>query len=190
MTNMKRKFVKNTTESFQIIDNKPTVDMLLSKHATLQHLRKFVKYPLLLALVCMTTQFSLQAHDLKQLKEEEIDPSVKEMLHNYDKKIYFSENKGQWPANVIYKADFKYGQAVATERGMLVGTFDPASLDAVREAGDEEEESIKNLLHKKLKQVFKLLYISVINCYVNTYYRVSVLYFKGGEPSAEKKFIK
>ncbi|HNB48737.1 MAG TPA: Ig-like domain-containing protein, partial [Chitinophagales bacterium] len=141
---MKRKFVKNTTESFQIIDNKPTVDMLLSKHATLQHLRKFVKYPLLLALVCMTTQFSLQAHDLKQLKEEEIDPSVKEMLHNYDKKIYFSENKGQWPANVIYKADFKYGQAVATERGMLVGTFDPASLDAVREAGDEEEESIKN----------------------------------------------
>jgi len=44
----------------------------------------------------------------------------------------------------------------------------------------------KKLLHKKLKQVFKLLYISVINCYVNTYYRVSVLYFKGGEPSAEK----
>lgn len=32
----------------------------------------------------------------------------------------------------------------ATEKGMLVGTFDPASIDEIRQQGDDEEEAIKN----------------------------------------------
>src|ERR1017187_9604050 len=47
---------------------------------------------------------------------------IQKMLQYYDKQIYFTENKGQWPEHVLYKADFTLGQALATSQGMIVGT--------------------------------------------------------------------
>ncbi|HRH57976.1 MAG TPA: Ig-like domain-containing protein, partial [Chitinophagales bacterium] len=123
-------------------NNKSTMKMDLYTHQGAQILRKYLM-PSITAFLFLT-QFTVNAQSLKQLKDDEIDKSVKEMLNRYDKQIYFTENKGQWPENVIYKADFRYGQAIATQRGMLVGTFDPASIDAIRQAGDDEEEAIKN----------------------------------------------
>ncbi|UPT68689.1 MAG: hypothetical protein M0D57_08725 [Sphingobacteriales bacterium JAD_PAG50586_3] len=55
---------------------------------------------------------------------------IDEMLKKYDKQIYFTQNNGQWPAEVLYKANFTYGQAVATRNGMLVSSFDPTSVGA------------------------------------------------------------
>ena len=55
---------------------------------------------------------------------------VDSLLNYYSKQIYFTENKGHWPGNVLYKADFHPGQAIATKDGMLVGTFDPADVAA------------------------------------------------------------
>src|SRR5262245_14755789 len=71
----------------------------------------------------------------------EISPEIKNLLNYYDKQIYFTGNKGQWPANVIYKADFPLGQAIATKNGMMVGTFDPADISARFDRGVREEEA-------------------------------------------------
>jgi len=76
----------------------------------------------------------------------DISPDIKSLLNFYDKQVYFTENKGQWPANVIFKADFPYGQAIATSKGMIVGTFDPSSIYARFERGIREEEAKKNHL--------------------------------------------
>ena len=61
-------------------------------------------------------------------KVTELSPEMKNLLNYYDKQIHFTENKGQWPSDIYYKADFKLGQALATEKGMIVGTFDPKSI--------------------------------------------------------------
>ncbi len=55
-------------------------------------------------------------------------------------KLAFIQNKGQWDAGVIYKTDFPGGQAQATPTGMLVGIFDPNSLQARAEWGMKIEE--------------------------------------------------
>lgn len=118
--------------------------MGFSTHYGIQVIKRHLFPSITAFLLFMAQAATVDAQSLKQLKEDEIDQSVKEMLNRYDKKIYFSENKGQWSEEVVYKADFRYGQAIATQRGMLVGTFDPASVDAARQAGDDEEEAIKN----------------------------------------------
>jgi gliding motility-associated-like protein len=92
--------------------------------------------------ILLQTAMNVHAHNLKPIKEEDLDISVKESLNRFDKEIYFTQNQGQWPENVLYKADFKYGQAIATREGMIVGSFDPASIDEIRHRGDEEEEAI------------------------------------------------
>ncbi|HRI34507.1 MAG TPA: hypothetical protein PLD02_12205, partial [Saprospiraceae bacterium] len=99
------------------------------------------KYLLLITAMLLITQSTLQAQTLKAVKEEDIDKSVKEMLNSYNQKIYFSENKGQWPTNVKFKADFKYGQALATPTGMLIGTYDVASVNEVYERGERLEKA-------------------------------------------------
>ncbi|MCC6583325.1 MAG: hypothetical protein IT271_06455, partial [Chitinophagales bacterium] len=131
-----------TTNNKESNNNKSTMKMDLYTHQGAQMIRKYLL--LSITTLLFLTQVTVNAQSLKQLKDDEVEKSVKEMLNRYDKQIYFTENKGQWPENVIYKADFKYGQAIATQRGMLVGTFDPASIDATRQAGDDEEEAIKN----------------------------------------------
>ena len=75
-------------------------------------------------------------------KTTELSPAMKDLLNYYDKQIYFTENKGQWPTEIYYKADFKLGQALATKKGMIVGAFDPASI-AAHDAQVVEEERAK-----------------------------------------------
>jgi hypothetical protein len=75
---------------------------------------------------------------------DKVSDDIKEMLHNYSQKIYFTENKGQWPDNVLYKADFHLGQAIATKDGMLVGSFDPNDVDANYKWSIREEEAIRS----------------------------------------------
>ena len=77
-------------------------------------------------------------------KSSDISPDIKNLLHYYDKQIYFTQNQGQWPSSVVFKADFPLGQAVATNKGMLVGTFDPADISAQYNYGMKEEEAKKN----------------------------------------------
>lgn len=74
-------------------------------------------------------------------KVDNYDSGVDAMLKKYDKQIYFTQNKGQWPANIRYKADFKFGQALVTDKGMMVGAFDPASLMAYYEQGERQEKA-------------------------------------------------
>jgi gliding motility-associated-like protein len=64
------------------------------------------------------------------LSTSDVSPDIANMLNYYDKQVYFTENHGQWDSKVLYRADFKLGQAVATKEGMIVGTFDPAAVDA------------------------------------------------------------
>ncbi|MCB0508061.1 MAG: hypothetical protein KDD21_07175, partial [Bacteroidetes bacterium] len=135
---------KNTFKLLQL----SAVALMCSRYRNLYSLQvpTYMKKSLLpFLMVSFVTLFNgqtIQAQTLKAVKEDDLDKSVKEMLNRYDKQIYFTENKGQWPENVIYKADFKFGQAIATRNGMLVGSFDPASVNEIRERGDEEEEAI------------------------------------------------
>ncbi|MFN8283149.1 MAG: Ig-like domain-containing protein [Chitinophagales bacterium] len=92
-------------------------------------------------ILLLISQSVLHAQNLKAVKEEDLDKAVKEMLNSYDQKIYFSENQGQWPANVKFKADFKYGQALATPKGMLIGTYDPESVNEAYERAERLEKA-------------------------------------------------
>ena len=80
------------------------------------------------------------------LNKAQIDnnSAIQKTLQYYDKQIYFTENKGQWPKEVLYKADFALGQALATGDGMIVGTFDPVSIAAHNAAIMEEEKAKQN----------------------------------------------
>lgn len=75
----------------------------------------------------------------QKAQDPHTDPAILSLLKNYEKKIYFTQNKGQWPGHVMYRADFPMGQALATREGMLVGTFDPKSLDAFNDQAERRE---------------------------------------------------
>ncbi len=51
------------------------------------------------------------------------------LLNLHDQEIHFTENKGQFSPGVLFRADFPYGQAVATPQGMVVTAFDPVEVD-------------------------------------------------------------
>ena len=107
--------------------------------------------PIILSILFLVSgamaQSSKTAYEkLSDTKKEEIQG----MLKYYDKQIYFNENRGQWPSNVLYKADFHLGQALVTPDGMMVGTFDPVSAAAISAAGIQEEIDIQNGLRKHL----------------------------------------
>ncbi|MCB0766942.1 MAG: hypothetical protein KDB95_07005, partial [Flavobacteriales bacterium] len=70
--------------------------------------------------------------------------ALDELLHHYDQRIEFTENKGQFGKDVLYRADFQLGQAVATRDGMVVTAFDPVALAESRRAGILFEEQIRN----------------------------------------------
>ena len=72
-----------------------------------------------------------------------VDPKISSMLNFYDKKIYFTVNKGQWPDSVLYKADFPLGQALVTSEGMVVGTYDAKAM-AARNAQYERKEKAEH----------------------------------------------
>ncbi len=75
------------------------------------------------------------------MSSSEVSPDIKNMLNYYDKQVYFTQNKGQWDSKILYRADFKLGQALATKEGMLVGTFNPADAEAQAQWITKQEAS-------------------------------------------------
>ncbi|MBX7182984.1 MAG: hypothetical protein K1X82_12800, partial [Bacteroidia bacterium] len=86
-------------------------------------------------------QFSSIGQNQKISSSKELTSEVKDMLEHYEKQIYFTQNAGQWPANVLFKAEFPLGKAVATKEGMLVGTYDQKAASQKFEQGIREEEA-------------------------------------------------
>jgi hypothetical protein len=62
------------------------------------------------------------------------------LIFSQTNKLSFIQNKGQWPSEFSYKTDFPGGQALATSTGMMVGCFDPASIQARVDWGMKIEE--------------------------------------------------
>ncbi|MBK9147994.1 MAG: hypothetical protein IPM12_09300 [Flavobacteriales bacterium] len=58
-------------------------------------------------------------------EHEDIDA----LLNRHDQRITFMENGGQFGPQVLYRADFPLGQAVATAEGMVVTAFDPVEVE-------------------------------------------------------------
>jgi hypothetical protein len=75
-----------------------------------------------------------------------------DLLNVHDQEIHFTENKGQFGKDVLFRADFPLGQAVATRRGMVVTAFDPAAIEARnREELKIEDEMSKGSPHRPLE---------------------------------------
>ncbi|MFZ1609965.1 MAG: SprB repeat-containing protein, partial [Chitinophagales bacterium] len=70
---------------------------------------------------------------------------IESLLHYYDHQIFFTENKGQWDSNELYRAEFPLGQALVTKEGMLLATFNAEDMQASYAWGLKEEEARKNL---------------------------------------------
>ncbi|HKR06926.1 MAG TPA: SBBP repeat-containing protein, partial [Bacteroidia bacterium] len=69
---------------------------------------------------------------------------IQALLKSYEKKIYFTQNQGQFNPAVLYRADFPLGQAVVTKEGIVVSTYDPAMMHARQEEGEQVELDIQN----------------------------------------------
>ncbi|TXI77581.1 MAG: hypothetical protein E6Q44_13365, partial [Flavobacteriales bacterium] len=76
--------------------------------------------------------------------DEAHSSALDELLNRYDQRIEFAENKGQFSSDVVYRADFPLGQAVATPKGMVVSTYSPEGLAEFQRQGVLFEEQIKN----------------------------------------------
>src|SRR5436189_4882052 len=68
-----------------------------------------------------------------------------QLLGQQQNSIQFIENKGQWPSQIVYKADVPGGQMLATPDGMIVGKYNPASLQALEAYLTKREEIGKGL---------------------------------------------
>ncbi|HWB62568.1 MAG TPA: SBBP repeat-containing protein, partial [Chitinophagales bacterium] len=91
---------------------------------------KGVKYGyamLLTALVLMWQ--SSAAQQSKKLSDEQLQ----QVVGTGNSSIAFIENKGQWPSDVLFRADVPGGQMLATPDGMLIGAYDPQSLGELAE---------------------------------------------------------
>ncbi|TAH42166.1 MAG: hypothetical protein EYC69_06425, partial [Bacteroidetes bacterium] len=99
---------------------------------------------MVLSFIAMSAEIAAQSHmnilaEKQNQVEKQISPELKDMLQHFDKEIYFTQNQGQWPEHVLYKADFALGQALVTQKGMIVGTFNPAALFAMEQQADSIE---------------------------------------------------
>ncbi|HMQ74915.1 MAG TPA: SBBP repeat-containing protein, partial [Flavobacteriales bacterium] len=74
-----------------------------------------------------------------------------ELLHAYEQRIHFTENRGQFNPRVMFRADFPLGQALATPEGMLVKAYDPEAVAAREAEGHRiEEEARQGLPNRPL----------------------------------------
>ena len=86
----------------------------------------------------------------KLSKSHEVSSEMKSLLEFYNKQIYFTQNEGQFPEEIKFKAEFPLGQAFATDKGMVMGSFDPKDMKESFEQGMREEEAHHN--HKSFKE--------------------------------------
>ena len=75
-----------------------------------------------------------------QVSKKLSDQQVSQVMGSGSNSISFIENKGQWPSNILYRADVPGVQMLATPQGMIVGVFDQASLAANSAYNEKEEE--------------------------------------------------
>jgi len=101
------------------------------------------KSKVLFLLICLVFPIIGQVH--AQADKTALHEKVQKAEEAAANSISFIENKGQWPANVLFRADIFGGQMVATPAGMLIGKFDPASLGARSKYDAQIEELSKKL---------------------------------------------
>ena len=75
-----------------------------------------------------------------KLTSAKSDSMINLILKTYKQKVYFTQNAGQMPDSILYKADFKLGQALVTKKGMVVGIFDTASISAAVSQSERREK--------------------------------------------------
>ncbi len=69
------------------------------------------------------------------------DPDVESLLHYFEKQIHFTENKGQWEKEILYKAEFPQGKALVTRDGVVMRWFSEDDLARHSEQSMREEEA-------------------------------------------------
>ncbi|MCF8463576.1 MAG: SBBP repeat-containing protein, partial [Flavobacteriales bacterium] len=117
---------------------------------SLQSFRNSVRTIALIVAISVAKNASAQsvngalAYHENHFGSDKLSSSLEEMLHHFEEKIYFVENKGQFSKKAVFKADFSKGQAIATEEGMIVGTFDEEDLHESYEQGMREEDAKRN----------------------------------------------
>ncbi|HRH70909.1 MAG TPA: hypothetical protein PLB89_15510, partial [Flavobacteriales bacterium] len=70
--------------------------------------------------------------------------ALDELLHKYEQRIEFTENKGQFSSQVLFKADLPLGQALATREGMLMKAYDPSAIKARQDEGMRIEKDMQD----------------------------------------------
>ena len=75
------------------------------------------KSKVLFLLICLVFPIIGQVH--AQADKTALHEKVQKAEEAAANSISFIENKGQWPANVLFRADIFGGQMVATPAGML-----------------------------------------------------------------------
>ncbi len=72
--------------------------------------------------------------------QTDLGVDMEALLHKYDERIEFMENRGQFNLAVLFKADFPAGQALATREGMLMKAYDPIAVKERQEEGMRIEQ--------------------------------------------------
>ncbi|MBL8009191.1 MAG: SBBP repeat-containing protein, partial [Flavobacteriales bacterium] len=96
---------------------------------------------LLSALVLAAT--GAQAHTPPDRPHDGHADGLDALLHAYEQRIHFTENRGQFNPHVRFRADFPLGQALATPEGMLVKAYDPEAVAAREAEGHRIEEEAR-----------------------------------------------
>lgn len=117
------------------------------KHYSLKKLWQSSGNIFLLLVLFHTSVIQAQNHS------HNISAELNELLNYYEKKIYFTENKGQWETEILFRADLPSGKAVASPSGILLAVYDAADLAARSEQGFREEQAFsqgENFNEKRL----------------------------------------
>ena len=104
-------------------------------------MRTKIKTVLLFAFA-LITELSFSQNVNNKIAEEEVNKAIETSQNS----LTFIENKGQWPAHVLFRADVPGGQMLATQQGMLVGKYDPQSLDLISKYDAQIEEIDKGFM--------------------------------------------
>lgn len=81
--------------------------------------------------LALVTAFSFTAMAQTAAKRMSNGDTKQFVQASQSKSIEFVENKGQWPGNILYRADVPGGQMQVTPEGMLIGAYSPKSIDAI-----------------------------------------------------------
>ncbi len=110
-----------------------------SRHLSLPNMQTFYSIALALFVSLFLAQPAL-AHKGGNHNHADAQGKIEQYEAGKHGKVSFMENKGQWPKHVLFRADVPGGQMLATPEGMLVGVYDPESIEERGEYLHREEE--------------------------------------------------